>query len=202
MTSSRVSVLIVIVFVILLSSVAPLYVVNKLGLKFFPGRNKTLLGLVLTSDREKVERASFAINNVFIPFSAFIVVSVCTVTLVVTIRKRSAWRVKSTTATQADNITSKNQRVAKMVVVISALFIACFVPISALFVAMVIEPELSIDGTYRNTLIVVGGLGFVLESINSSVNIFIYYHMSSKYRCIFHQIFHFSRNKETGSGTN
>lgn len=76
-----------------------------------------------------------------------------------------------------------------MVVLISALFIACFVPISIIFIAMCFEPEFSVYGKYKDLLCVIGGLGFMLESINSSVNIFIYYYMSTKYRSIFREIF-------------
>lgn len=59
------------IFVILLVSVAPLYVVNRLGMKFFPEKNTTLLGLVPTADREMVDTISFAINNGLIPFGVF-----------------------------------------------------------------------------------------------------------------------------------
>lgn len=172
-----------------MASVSPLYVVNRLGLQFNPARNKTIISLIYADNRESIEQISFAINNTFIPFSAFVVIITCTVILVVRLHSNAEWRMKSVTLVQADNVSNRNQKVARMVIMISGLFIACFVPISILFMAMSMVPGLSIVGKYRNAVIVIGGLGIVLESINSSVNIFIYYRMSSKFRAVFQQLY-------------
>lgn len=50
-------------------------------------------------------------------------------------------------------------------------------------------PELYVGGSYLRVGIILGGLVLLLESINSSANIFIYYHMSSKYRTVFQTLF-------------
>lgn len=189
MTSQRVAVIIVCVFVILLASVSPVYVVNTFGVKYSPGKNTTIVGLVFTGDRENVEKASFIINNGFVPFSAFVVITFCTITLVVKLQNVTKWRQKSLVTVQADSISRRNQKAAKMVVMISILFIVCFVPLCVTFIAMSVEPEFSVDGKYRNSLTLVGGVGVFLECINSSVNIFIYYQMSSRYRAVFRQLF-------------
>lgn len=181
-TSRRVSITIISVYVILIASVAPLYVVNKLDWKYFPNRNKSLLGLVYTTDREHVETISFIINNVFIPFSSFVVITICTITLVIKLNTNIKWRQQSAMSRQVNNTSSRNQKVGKMVVMISVLFIASFIPVSILFMAMSMVPELSIDGPYLGILIIIGGIGFLLESVSSAMNIFIYYHMSSKFR--------------------
>lgn len=188
-TPRRVSTIIVCVFIILLSSSAPSYVVNRLGMKFFPSRNKTLLGLVYTQDRETVETVSYAINNVFVPFTAFMIITACTGTLVITLRRKSEWRRASSGTAQADRVSVRNQKVAKMVTMISSLFIACFLPLSVLFMAASLEPELSVDGKYFQLLFLAGGFALLVESVNSSVNIVIYYHMSSKYRTVLREMF-------------
>lgn len=188
-TPKRASVIIISVFIILWTSVAPIYAVNKLGVKFVPLKNRTLIGLLVSNDRASVERVAFAVNNAFIPFSAFVIIIMCTATLIFKLQQKTKWRMKSSASTQADNISSKHQKVAKMVVMISTLFIICFIPFSILFIAMSVVPELSLDGKYRNIIIMIGGFSFVLESINSSVNIFLYFHMSSKYRATFLQLF-------------
>lgn len=188
-TSKRVSIILVCVFIIFIGSGTPIYFVNRLDYKFFPDRNKTLIGLVYTADRDVVEKVSYAINNTFIPLSSFAVNVVCTVTLVVKLQKVTRWRQKSSATLQADNISIRNHKVTRMVIMISTLFIACFVPVSITFMAMSLLPGLSFEGEYRNALIIIGGLGIVLESVNSSVNIFFYYHMSSKYKSSFRQLF-------------
>lgn len=196
LTSKRTSVVIVLIFVILLAAGSPVYFVNRFDLVYFPERNRTLIALVYTADRKDVERISYVINNALIPFSAFAVITVCTITLVVTLRRQSQWRQHSTTTSQAGGLSVRDQRVTKMVVMISILFIACFVPVCILFIAMSIVPELAVDGKYRNTIIMFIGLGFILESTNSSVNIFMYYHMSSKYRTVFRQVFNLNKSSQ------
>lgn len=177
------------VFTILIFSVSPIYVVNSLTLKFYPDRNKTLIGLAFTKDRESVEKISFAINNIFVAFSAFVVIIICTVILVIKLNSKAKWRKTLVSTAQGDTISGRNQKVAKMVVMISTLFIACFIPFCVIFLVMSFESRLSFHGQFRNTAILISGLGFILESINSSMNIFIYYHMSSKYRSTFHDLF-------------
>lgn len=179
---------IVCIYIIFIISVAPLYLVTRLGLKFSHYRNRTLIGLVYTKDALKVGKLSFTINNVSIPVCAFLVIIVCTVILAFKLNKKNQWRKKSSTTRQADNLSNSNMRVAKMVVMISTLYIACFTPVTALFVAMSLEPKLSIDGELRHILIMTAGLIVILESINSALNIFIYYHMSARYREVFQRL--------------
>lgn len=188
-TPKRVAVIIVCVFAILIFSVTPVYVVNQLKLKFYSHRNKTLIGLIFAENREHVERISFAVNNAFVPYSAFIVIIICTITLVIKLQNTAKWRQKSATSVQADNVSNRNRKVAKMVVMISVLFITSFVLVSSMYLAMTVESELSISGRHRNVGIILAGLGLVLESVNSATNIFIYYYMSSKYNTAFRQLF-------------
>lgn len=188
-TPQRVFFTIVCIYVLFISSGAPVYVVNRIQLKFFPMRNKTVLGLVHLDYPDSVENISYIINNVLFPFAAFLVIIVCTVILVVHLQNKSRWRRSTATSTQSLNACNRSDRVAKMVVMISVIFIACFTPLSINFIAMTIEPELSLGGKYVNVLLTIMGVGFALEAVNSSVNIFIYYYMSSRYRGVFHQLF-------------
>lgn len=188
-TPKRVFFTIVCIYVLFISSGAPVYVVNRIQLKFFPMRNKTVLGLVHLDYPDNVENISYIINNVLFPFAAFLVIIVCTVILVVHLQNKSRWRRSTATSTQSLNACNRSDRVAKMVVMISVIFIACFTPLSINFIAMTIEPELSLGGKYVNVLLTIMGVGFALEAVNSSVNIFIYYYMSSRYRGVFHQLF-------------
>lgn len=193
-TPRRVGAAVICVFTCLTSSAVPIYVVNRLEMKFSVYRNKSVLGLIYTDNRELVERVSFAVNQVLVPFSAFFIITVSTTTLVIKLHESTKWREKSVTSSQAI-VSNRNQKVAKMVVMISGLFIICFIPVSIIFIAVCVVPELSFYGKYRNMLTIIGGFGFLLESVNSAVNIFIYYSMSSKYRFIFHQMFGITNGK-------
>lgn len=188
-THKRVTAIIVFIFVFLISNMIPLYYVNRMVWKFSSRRNRTLIGLVFTDQREDVEKITFAINNVFLQFTSFLTVVVCTVTIVIKLRSKSKWRQASTAAAQTETAASRDQKVTKMVVAISVFFIASFVPLGIIAVGVILEPEVSIEGRYRNLFILLCGIAFCLESINSSANIFIYYHMSTRYRLVFRQLF-------------
>lgn len=177
------------VFIILISSVAPIYVVNKLAMKYSPLKNKTLLGLVYNSDRDHIERVSYMINNLFVPFTAFLIIVISTVLLAYKLHVKAKWRKTTTVSVQGDHVSSRNQKVARMVVMISSLFIICFMFFIFIFMAMLVEPELSLSGKYINILTMLAGIGILLESVNSSANIFIYYHMSTNYRTVFKKLF-------------
>lgn len=185
-TSQRTALIVVCVYIILVSSAAPVYVANRLEMVFVPERNKTILGIVFTADRENVQKITFVINNFIIPLSAFILVVICTIVLVVSLQRNSLWHKSSVSSVSA--AFTRNQRVAKMVVTISTLFIFCFIPTSIFMLVAAFNPEVLVGGTDLDIGLYVGGLVFMLESINSSMNIFIYYHMSTRYRKLFKDI--------------
>lgn len=194
-TPKRVSIIITTMSIVLLVSVAPVYIVNKLEFVYIQGRNRSILVLTYTDDRASVEQGSYAFNNVFVPFTSFAVITICTVTLVIKLRTQTRWRKRSVAAMANDKMSSRDQKVTKMVVMISSLFIACFIPVCINFIAMSVIPELSVNGRLKNTIIVFQGLGFILESTNSAVNIFIYYYMSSKYRQTLQMLLCWQKNK-------
>lgn len=179
------SIVTVSIYVVLQIGTCPLYVVNKLGMKFSDIRNKTLLGYVPVGDRENVERISFMINKCIFTMVAFVVVVICTVTLAIKLQNSSQWSQSATSHKQFGIVSKRNQKVAKTVMVISTLFIFCFVPFCITLLAAAFEPELTLGGKHFKVVLILCGIGFVMESINSSTNIFIYYYMSSKYRDIF-----------------
>lgn len=193
-TPGRTACTIFFVYVILLLSAAPVYSVNSLEMKFSFVRNKTLLGLVFGENREYVQKFIFIFNNFLIPVTAFIVIVICTVILVVRLHNTGTWRTKSTTSGQSDKVSSRNRKVAKMVVIISTVFIVCFIPICVAMFAVAFEPSLIYGGSYTRLGLVLVGLGFVLESVNSSGNIFIYYYVSSNFKDTFRKIFLKERN--------
>lgn len=157
-------------------------------MKFSPYRNKTLLGLLSTSDREEVEKVTFAINNFIIPFAAFFVIIICTAVLVINLRRGTEWRKSSVSSVKAD-VLYRNQKVSKMVVMISTVFISCFVPFSTIMLVVALQPDLSVNSKNFDISVAVCGIVSLLESLNSSLNIFIYYNMSGNYRRTFNNIF-------------
>ncbi|CAG5122728.1 unnamed protein product, partial [Candidula unifasciata] len=151
--------------------------------------NKTVLGLIFRDDKELVEMFTFTVNIFFIPLCAFVIIAICTAILSSQLHTNSQWRKTTVIASQGHKITIRNKKVAKMVVSIFTLFISCFVPTAIIMLAMALVPDIMIGGKYFNASKIMCGCIFILEGINSSVNIFIYYNMSTKYRQAFHTMF-------------
>ncbi|XP_012937356.1 neuropeptides capa receptor-like [Aplysia californica] len=195
LTARRTRILILGMYFVLITSSCPIYYTTRLDWKFYPSRNRTLLGHVFIENRETIERVSFALNNVFIPMASFATVAICTGILVHKLRVKSKWR-ESTTAPgvgSSKNTSLRDQRIVQMVIFLSAIFIVCFLPTTVAFLAAAaMQPVYKLDGTgvmHLNSFIVTLTFSFILESINSSVNIFVYLKMSSRYKQVFNQLF-------------
>ncbi|CAG5127800.1 unnamed protein product [Candidula unifasciata] len=190
----------VVIFVVTMAPSSLGYVTTGLGWTFFPEKNKTLIGPIHYLDevsRMYTDFISYAICGVFMPLSCFVSVVVLTTILVVQLNKKAAWRksVSSGTTQNRANInddgmvTSKETRIAKMVVFMSTIFIVSFFPAALIFFTGIVEPTFNYDRLNRNLVFVTLSISFTAEVINSSVNTFVYVRMSTKYRETFMKLF-------------
>lgn len=172
------------------------YVSLGLDWKFYPDRNKTLLGLIYRMsihERKITDSVGYAISGVFMPITCFCSVVTLTIILVAKLNQQRAWR-KAMMSADGDTMLSKtlnshvsgrDQKAAMMIILISVIFIICFLPAVGIFIVGYAEPELSYDGVYKNMFLVTLSISFTTEAINSSINIFVYISMSTKYREVF-----------------
>lgn len=187
------------IYVVTLGCSTLAYVSLGLEWRFYPQKNRTLIGLAYHMDayrRKITDAVSYAVNGVLKPMTCFLSVVVCTAVLVVKLNQQTSWRQTNASAASQGQVlktervvNTKERRVATMVVFISAIFIASFVPAVCIFVAGYIEPQLSYDGRYKHLFLVTLSISFTAEAINSSINIFVYFSMSTKYRETFLQMF-------------
>lgn len=187
------------IYVVTLGCSTLAYVSLGLEWRFYPQKNRTLIGLAYHMDayrRKITDAVSYAVNGVLMPMTCFLSVVVCTAVLVVKLNQQTSWRQTNASAASQGQVlktervvNTKERRVATMVVFISAIFIASFVPAVCIFVAGYIEPQLSYDGRYKHLFLVTLSISFTVEAINSSINIFVYFSMSTKYRETFLQMF-------------
>ncbi|CAG5119120.1 unnamed protein product [Candidula unifasciata] len=183
-TPKRTVLYLIVVYVLMIASACPMFYTTRPAKIFNPLKNRTLFGISFIEDRNKIEAIGFMTNNT-IPTLAFCTVAICTAILVSTLRKKSKWRRKTTTSTANTVVADRDGKVVKIVVLISTVFIICYLPGTAVFVYMMLDSDLRIDGFHKNIVIAVFSVLFHLESINAGVNIFIYLSMSSKYRVTF-----------------
>ncbi|CAG5119000.1 unnamed protein product, partial [Candidula unifasciata] len=183
-TVKRVTIIIITIYIVILSGyMAPVYYTTRFAMLPHPRKpNTTWLGIAYTEDQPVVEKFSFAINNCLIPFTTFTIISVSTVVMVNSLRRKTKWRKISTGPNNSSSPSSRDKSVSKMVVLIAILFIVCYAPVCLLFIGKLVVPDISILGSYRNLNGVLISFAYMLETINASFNIFIYYNMSSRYR--------------------
>ncbi|XP_059178442.1 neuromedin-U receptor 1-like [Physella acuta] len=203
LTPKRTIIILSVIYFVVMLPLIPEYVTAYGGYKFYPFLNKTLIGLVFTSDRYKVDGLSFLLYAILM-FVSFLAVIILTAVLVIKLKQKTEWRKKSTfDSAQSDNISKRDKSTIKMVIVVAVILIVNFSPTVAFFTGVFIVPGFSITGKYRNLFLVAAAFTFIFDTLNSSVNIISYYTMSSKFRQTFHETFSFGReftrkNSENG----
>lgn len=180
-TPKRTVLYLLFVCVFMIASVFPSFYTARPAKIFVPSRNKTILGLSFIKNRRQIDNISFIMNN-GIPIVAFFFVILCTVILVSGIQKKSKWRRKAISFADSSAISDRDTKIIKMVMLIAIIFITCYFPGTVIFIWLILDPEMRFDGKHVNQLLAVFSVLFHLESVNASVNIFIYLKMSSKFR--------------------
>ena len=126
----------------------------------------------------------------------FGIVFISTLFLIIRLKQTVKWR--SSAVNQTNTESSKETRVARSVVYICSIFITCFLPNVATDIARVSFKSLSLlNPKLRWLLSIIFIFNFLLQTMNSSLNIFVYYSMSSRYRQVFKELFFPSSRRVT-----
>ena len=173
--------------------------------KFLPGRNATVLGVTVVNTPVLIlkDKVSNIVLGLIQPIVAFVTVLVCTVFLVVYLRRSSQWRKSMASAggekaggdnssgfEPKQNISKKEEKVVRLVTSIAAIFIVCYTPNTVMHLNMAIFPSFSLFGQHRNTFLMIYLVSVLANSVSASVNIFIYYNMGTRYRNALRLMFH------------
>ena len=120
--------------------------------------------------------------------ACFLIVVFTTMFLVVKLRSNQRWRQETTT--QSDKTSDKENKLVRTIIAISVLFIVCSFPNVGMLITQTIYPRFNYMDPYLGTLIT-GMFTFsgVFTAVSSSVNIFFYYKMSSKFNKVFNETF-------------
>lgn len=184
-TPRRAKIVLVCIFVSMILSLVPIYFSTQLGWKVYSERsNKTLLGLVYSSNRREIDKWTFALGTAFVTCS-FLVVVICSLDLVSSLKRNQKWRQTSVQTTSC----RRDARAGKMVLVLSLIFVISFIPLYAVQICMFAISQYNKGGDIPNIYHVTWSTGYFIEAIISSINIFVYYKMSSKYKTTFQTTF-------------
>ncbi|GFO35541.1 chemosensory receptor a [Plakobranchus ocellatus] len=181
---------------------------------FNPYMNRTILNTIPVNSEFAIlfEKISISICGVIQPLMAFSIVLICTVLLVVQLRKISSWRMSvtsaksqrlqpeenpasSSSATEA-RISEKEERLVRMVVAIATIFIMSYIPNCIALLFYVVFDEFNMFGVYSKLSIVFSQITSLGQPISGSVNILIYYKMASKFRSVFRRLVRLDRQEQ------
>ncbi|CAL1525880.1 unnamed protein product [Lymnaea stagnalis] len=190
-TARRTIVINVVFFAGTLIGLCPIFLCRTLRPLFNSAKNRTIVVTVKPDGFFDIENIGFTFNVVS-QFSAFIIDVVCTVTIIQILQMKSKWRSEtaSTSASGAKaGFESRDKKLIKMIAFISCIFIGCSMPSCLNYAVTVTMDEYTRDLRYHNVNRISWAVIVALEAINSSVNVFVYYNMSGKYRTAFNEMF-------------
>ncbi|GFO27100.1 peptide receptor gpcr [Plakobranchus ocellatus] len=181
---------------------------------FNPYLNRTILNTTPVKSKFAIliEKIFIAFCGVIQPLLAFSIVLICTVLLIVQLRKISSWRMSVTSAKSQRvqpeensaassspaeiRISQKEKHLVSMVVAIATIFIVSYIPTCIGILCYVVFDEFNPFGVYKRLFLVSGYIISLGKPISGSVNILIYYKMASKFRSVFCRLVCLDRQKQ------
>ncbi|CAG5116579.1 unnamed protein product, partial [Candidula unifasciata] len=180
-TSKVIIVVILSICLTMFFTMVPLYATSPLGWISFPG-NTTLLGSFITSSTELSASVSYTTHAV-IQLCCFFAVLVFTAGLTIRLRQKTRWRNKLTsTQSSTSKSTQREDKAIKMVTLIATIYVVCYLPTITFLIGTVLHPGFNAKGDYKNVFFSAWSFVILCGVVNSSVNLFVYHHMSSKFR--------------------
>ncbi|KAI8794968.1 melanopsin [Biomphalaria glabrata] len=180
----------VLLFIFLLNSiiVIPLCLSFYLEYRFYPNRNRTMLGLAIRSNSEEAQGMVFTVHAALFDISLTAVI-LFTVLLIVQINQQSRWRQNIMTKNQHQAISKKDKKLSKLVSLLAILQNVFFLPSVIFSFFTAVRPDFSVSGKQANLFNAIWSFMFLFGVCGANVNIFIYYNMSSQYRKIARSMF-------------
>ncbi|XP_005101922.1 neuropeptide receptor 15-like [Aplysia californica] len=156
--------------------------------KFSEERNATLLGTKLMENWGKIQLPFLVVKNIVSHYIISFGIAIMTVINVVKLRLQSKWRQSVSQTRTSATITRRDSRVASTVIAICVIFLLCFLPGSVMFTATLTVPGLNRVGRHREMFEGFVSVLILLQNVNSSVNIFVYFIINAQYRQEFAQL--------------
>ncbi|KAK6963749.1 neuropeptides capa receptor, partial [Biomphalaria glabrata] len=170
----------------------PPFYVYPIGWMFIPSLNRSILTRYFINDRHQIMAVYYIVADQFVPYATILVLILCTIVIVTKLRSKLRWRqsFSNTGGNNSRDVPSKEHKLIKLLFTISIMFIVCILPQSTLNVAIALIPGLKADGIYINIWKMCYSFTSLLETMNCSVSIVLYYRMSSRYRQVFWEMFY------------
>lgn len=117
------------------------------------------------------------VYGIFLPSLFLSLVTTSTMVMAFCLRRQMVWRWRTSTA-----LSTKEVAVTRMLIGTSTLYVICTLPLFLFRVLILAIPEMSLTGHYYNLFTVLVSMTECFSYLNSSLNFFVYFTMSTKFR--------------------
>ncbi|KAH9505629.1 hypothetical protein Btru_056093 [Bulinus truncatus] len=187
------------IFIVLSMYLFPPYFSIYLGVTYAPGAvNKTILSIFYQSYGESVLKMSYNFTDLLLPYGTFLVLIASSATIFAQLKSKAKWRksISSRVSGPSDSASWRERRPVVMLMTVSVLCVLLVLPKSLMLTAGGVVREMKMDGAYKDITTIVYSFTTFLETINSSITVFVYYKMSTKFRSEFRKMFSCFGSKE------
>lgn len=162
--------------------------------EWYVAANQTYFRINFHPNVLQVFGVSYFITDLFVPYLTYTVLIVCTVVISVKIRQSVLWRqTVSTRAVDsraaAQEVPMREKRLIKMITFVAVFFVLCQTPLSLYLTATALIPSTYVTGKYYDIGVVCYLVIHATDNLSCTINTFVYYKMSHKFRRTFQKIF-------------
>ena len=157
---------------------------------FDPATNSTSKAIYPTKfyvqNQEVIDTITGVIPGLLLPGCYVTVVSVTTAMTSIKLRKVATWRKQTSSANE---VSSREVALTRMLVGISVLYVVCSIPTLAFGMVFLAVPDMNTKGRYYNAFNILASVFELCSYINASFNFFVYNFLGSKYKETLKEIF-------------
>ncbi|XP_076464820.1 uncharacterized protein LOC143296675 [Babylonia areolata] len=150
-----------------------------------------IIGELYKANKELVDIVDGVVFGASVPVVVIVVVITTTIITIVKLRQIVTWRTET-----SSSISAREVALTKMLVGTSILFIVCVFPFAVTRISWLFLPEVNTGRRNHNFFLTSLWINELLTYVNSSLNIFVYYVMGSRYRATFWELFSRKRKSE------
>ncbi|CAL1531700.1 unnamed protein product, partial [Lymnaea stagnalis] len=190
---------------------APAWATQTLQWKADDARNMTRLVLLVSDNRRQIDIFVDTFNGIVLPTVAQIIITISAFIMISGIKSSAKFRQRAAVEGQTQGVaakhangvrespkeidgsskvmTNKDARVAQVVVLVAVIFFICNLPVLLVAYTRPFVPEMDVGKAYYSLYTLVYTIVYAAGLVNASVNFFVYYNVSTKFREVFLSVF-------------
>ncbi|XP_012944755.1 uncharacterized protein LOC101857522 [Aplysia californica] len=186
LTPGRSAAILALICTFSLASVSPILSTVELIRTRDPETNTTVVNMFLTRENPpRVQATNATVSTA--QTTALLCLLLLTGRLVISLNRHTKWRSLHSQA----GVRAADRRVVKVVVIVSVVLMVCYTPGQIYTAVSEFAPEFNYGRRHGYLYRASWALAYFLYTLNSSINLVIYYNMSSRYRATLQALLHF-----------